>query len=200
MEEKIIYLLRHGALETNGKRFIGQIDLPLSEEGVWQAKGLAEELSHLPLTRIYASDLRRARQTAEFIAAKHNLVPILCPELREISLGEWEGRSFAEIRREFPQDFIQRGRDIVHFCPPAGESFLQCSQRVLSQWQRMMAEIKGNILIVGHAGVNRIILCHILGMPLENIFCLNQDYGCINIISYSKERFRVKALNCRSIP
>lgn len=196
MEQRTIYLIRHGALETKGgKRFIGQIDLPLHEEGILQAKRLGQELSCLRLSQIFSSDLQRARQTAEFIAAKHNLVPTLCPELREISLGEWEGCYFEEIRRKFPEDFIRRGRDIVNFCPPGGESFQQCSQRVVAEWRRIIENTTGNILIVGHAGVNRLILCHILGMPLANIFCLSQDYGCLNIISYSNEKYRIRVLN-----
>ncbi len=196
MEQRMIYLIRHGALESKGgKRFIGQIDLPLSEEGVIQAKRLGQELSCLRLSQIFCSDLQRSRETAEIIAGKHSLVPTPCPELREICLGEWEGRYFEEIRRRFPNEFNQRGKDIVNFCPPGGESFNQCNQRVVAKWQHILENSTGNILITGHAGVNRLLLCHLLGIPLENIFCLSQDYGCLNVISYRDQRYQVRALN-----
>lgn len=196
MEQRYIYLVRHGALEKKGgKRFIGQIDLPMNEQGIDQAKRLRQELSCVRLSQIFCSDLQRCRQTAEIIASKHNLEPTICPELREIHLGDWEGRYFEEIRRRFPAEFIQRGKDIANFCPPGGESFSMCSQRVLAKLTELLEKTTGNILVVGHAGVNRLILCHVLGMPMENIFRISQDYGCLNLISYTNQKYRVKVLN-----
>ncbi|MEG6523748.1 alpha-ribazole phosphatase [Desulfotomaculum sp. 1211_IL3151] len=196
MEQRYIYLIRHGALETKGgKRFIGQIDLPMSADGLTQVKRLGQELSYVRFRQIFCSDLQRSRQTAEMIAAKHKLAPNVCPELREIHLGEWEGRYFEEIRRRFPSEFIQRGKDIANFCTPGGESFNQCNQRVLAKLAKMVRTTTGNILIVGHAGVNRLILCHVLGMPIENMFRISQDYGCLNLISYSNEKYRVNVMN-----
>nr|WP_041274612.1 alpha-ribazole phosphatase [Desulforamulus reducens] len=189
-------LIRHGAIKTKGgKRFIGQLDLPLSELGINQANRLKEELSCVRLNSIFCSDLQRSRQMAEIIAEKHNLRPTVSLSLREIYLGEWEGRYFEEIRRKFPQDFMQRGKDIANFCPPGGESFSQCSQRVLAKLDELMQRTTGNILIAGHAGVNRVLLCHMLGMPLENLFRISQDYGCLNIIGYEKGKYRIKLLN-----
>ncbi|CCO09210.1 alpha-ribazole phosphatase [Desulforamulus hydrothermalis] len=196
MEKRYIFLVRHGALNAReGKRFIGQIDLPMSQEGINQAKRLSQVLSCVPLSHIFCSDLQRARHTAEIIAEKHNILPTVCQELREIYLGEWEGKSFEEICRKFPGDFIQRGKDIANFCPPGGESFSQCSRRVLPKLDEIMQTTTGNILIAGHAGVNRLILCHILGIPLANLFRISQDYGCLNLISYRNEKYIVKVIN-----
>lgn len=196
MEQRYIYLIRHGALNSKGgKRFIGQIDLPMSDEGVKQANRLRQELSCVRLNHIFCSDLQRSRQTADIIAQKHNLMPTVSQELREIFLGEWEGKYFDEIRRKFPSEFLQRGKDIPNFCPPGGESFSQCSQRVLPKLNEIMQTTTGNILIAGHAGINRLILCHILGIPMKNIFRISQDYGCLNLISYRNDKFKVKVLN-----
>lgn len=196
MDNRYIFIVRHGAINTKGgKRFIGQIDLPMSEEGVNQVTRLRQELGCVRLNHIFCSDLQRSRRTAEIIAEKHNLLPTVCRELREICLGEWEGKYFDEIRRKFPADFVQRGKDIANFCPPGGESFGQCSHRVLPKMDEIMRTTTGNILIAGHAGVNRLILCHLLGIPLANLFRISQDYGCLNIINCCNEKYRVKALN-----
>jgi probable phosphoglycerate mutase len=62
-----------------------------------------------------------------------------------------------------------------------------------------MSAAKGNILIVGHAGINRLLLCHMLGMPIENLFRFSQDYACINIIVYERGQYCVKLLNGQRI-
>ncbi|RYD01616.1 hypothetical protein N752_28995 [Desulforamulus aquiferis] len=102
---------------------------------------------------------------------------------------------FEEIRRKFPKEFIQRGKDIANFRPPGGENFRQLSERVLNKFQYIMENTDGNILITGHAGVNRVIICHILGVPIDNIFSISQDYGCLNLIGWSKGKYRLKTLN-----
>lgn len=196
MEPRLIYLIRHGMIAVNGnKRFIGQIDLPLNEEGINQAKRLRQELSCIRFSSVYCSDLQRSVQTAEIIAARHGLQPVICPELREISLGEWEGRSFEEINRKYPEEFKARGRDIVNYQPPGGESFAQCNQRILDKLEEILRSNSGNILITGHAGVNRLILCRVMGMPIQNLFRVCQDYGCLNLILYGNFGYRLKKLN-----
>lgn len=196
MEKRLIYLIRHGAISINGnKRFIGQIDLTLSEEGVNQAKRLKQELSCVRFSNIFCSDLQRSVQTAEIIAEKHNIQPVAYPELREINLGEWEGRTFEEICRKYPEEFKQRGKDIANYRPPGGESFADCGSRVISKLNDILQSTSGNIVIAGHAGMNRVILCHMLGMPVENLFKLGQDYGCLNLIAFGSFGFRLIKLN-----
>ncbi|MEN6439596.1 MAG: DVU_1551 family NTP transferase [Syntrophobacter sp.] len=178
-----IYLLRHGAVRPSGpgKHFIGQVDLPLSPEGVGQAEALREELRHVPLSAIYCSDLLRSAETARIIAEPHLVAPIPRADLREISLGGWDGLSFEAVREGSPEQFEQRGRDMVHFRPPGGENFLDVAMRVVPALFGILHATRGNIAIVGHAGVNRIILCQALGLSLERLLDLPQDYGCVNL-------------------
>ncbi|GBF35216.1 alpha-ribazole-5'-phosphate phosphatase [Desulfocucumis palustris] len=193
---RFIYLIRHGELQTGGgKRFVGQIDLPLADAGIKQAGSLALELSRVRLTEIFCSDLSRSMETGKIIGEKHKLIPRAVPELREISLGDWEGRAFDEIKRKYPREFKSRGKDIANYRPPGGESFADCSARAVEAFNKIAALYRGNILIVGHAGVNRLILCHLLGMPLENIFRIGQDYGCLNVIFQGEQGFQVKLMN-----
>lgn len=196
IEQRLIYLVRHGEIETTpGRRFIGQIDLPLSEKGVKQAEQLQQQLSCVALKGIFCSDLKRSQQTAQLIAEKHRTDISVVKELREIKLGEWEGRLFEEIYRTYPKEFEKRGEDIVHFHPPGGESFHHLYHRVVTAFDNIISNTKGNILIVGHAGVNRMILCHIMGVPLNNLFVMSQDYGCLNIILQGNFGYRIRLLN-----
>jgi len=196
-EEKEIYLVRHGALPGSGKgkHFIGQSDFHLSEDGIQQARDLRDELRHTKFSAVYCSDLRRGIATAEIIAEPHRVSPIIRKDLREINLGEWDGLSFEEVRLRFPKDYAARGDDIVHFRTPGGESFLDCSFRVIPAFYEMIHSSTGNILIVGHAGVNRILLCQVLGIALVKIFEIKQNPGCLNRIRYIDSSFKLDLMN-----
>jgi len=196
--QRVIYLVRHGAVRTEGKgkRFIGQLDLPLSQEGIQQIQQLKGELRGTQFSAIFCSDLTRSLETAAILAGmQDNLTPAPRSELREINLGQWEGLTFEEVRTRCAEAFEERGRDLVHYQPPGGESFLDCTKRVIPAFYDLLHATRGNILIAGHAGVNRILLCQVLGMSLENLFEINQDYGCLNVIPYRDGTFRLEMLN-----
>lgn len=197
MENRTIYLVRHGRIQTvdDLRRYIGYSDIPLNEVGILQAHNLQKKIVQADIQSVYCSDLSRSRQTAE-IMVEDKKVPIISRhELREINMGEWEGCSFSDIARRFPDEFKRRGEDIENYCVPGGESFADCRRRVLLVFQEIMETTHGDILIVAHAGVNRLLLCHVLGLPLTNIFRLYQDYGCLNIIHHDQTGYRVKLMN-----
>ncbi|MBI5896369.1 MAG: histidine phosphatase family protein, partial [Desulfobacterales bacterium] len=91
----------------------------------------------------------------------------------------------------------RRGRDLEGYRPPGGESFGDLRSRVVPAFERIIAQATANILIVGHAGVNRVILCHLLGMPLAHLFRLGQDYAGLNIIEPHAAECRVLAINSK---
>lgn len=191
-----IYLVRHGKLqmEDEQRRYIGQLDIPLSKEGVQQAEALKNFFSHKQLKSIYSSDLIRSQHTAEIIAGARKRAIKCRQEFREISLGSWEGNLFTDIMRQFPDEFAARGKNLIHYRPPGGESFADCSQRVIDCFNAVISD-NDDVLIVAHAGVNRLLLCYILGISLDNMFRLGQDYGCINIIAARQDDFQVKVMN-----
>lgn len=197
MEERTVYLLRHGKikLEDERRRYIGQLDLPLAEEGARQAERLRKIFAGVALGAVYCSDLSRSRRTAEIIADGKEVAVDCRSELREISLGEWEGCAFADIARRFPGEFKARGADIAYYRVPGGESFADCSKRVVAAFHELLGKAAGDVLIVGHAGVNRLLLCHILGVPVANLFRIGQDYGCVNIIQCTNAGFRLRLAN-----
>lgn len=202
-EPRTIYLIRHGKIQLpeDERRYIGHYDVPLDETGIEQARCLQKRLDGARITEAYCSDLSRSRRTAEIIVSDKDIRILARQDLREIHLGEWEGCTFADIERRFPEEFRKRGSDIVHYRVPAGESFDDCSKRVLTAFQNILEASTGNILIVGHAGVNRIILCHIIGVPLQDLFKIRQEYGCMNIIQESLAHLQVvmKVNNCSEL-
>ncbi len=192
----MIYLIRHGVIEGAGeRRFIGQTDPPLSEAGRHIARQWKEILACIEFEAVFCSDLQRAEETARIIAGdKHTAVRPMS-KLREIHLGQWEGLPMAHVRRQFPEKWQRRGEDISNYKPPGGECFEDLHNRVVPAVEAVVAQLKGHGLIVAHAGVNRLVLCHVLGMPVSNLFRLRQDYGALNIIDYGRNPSQVLGVN-----
>ncbi|MDR1659009.1 MAG: histidine phosphatase family protein [Desulfovibrio sp.] len=187
---KEICLVRHGALPPNPqRRFIGASDIPLSETGREQISALAVDLNDAlrggALAAIYCSDLSRGRESAAILSASAPGVPLLHePELREICLGQWEGRTPAEVERCFPGQYAERGRNIASFRPPDGESFAMLRQRALAAHARMRARFPdGLLLVVGHAGLNRVLLAEYLALPLPDALRIPQPYACLSFLA-----------------
>ena len=192
----MIYLARHGDIGLGKeKRYIGQLDLSLSALGKEQALSLENLFCQIPLDNIYCSDLRRSQQTAEIVASGCKVVPKACVGLRELNMGDWDGELFSTIKTKYPAEYKKRGGDIANYTPPKGESFSDCSHRVIPLFENLAQSAETTILIIGHAGVNRVIICNILGIPLDNVFRIEQNYGCLNLICREGSNYRLKYLN-----
>lgn len=192
-----IYLLRHGAIESpgGGKRYIGQKDVALSDAGLQQARGWADCFAAAGLEEIISSDLTRCLETARMIGTRSGVTPRPMAELREISLGSWEGLCFEAVKTGAPQAFEARGERIADHRPPGGESFRDLQQRVWPVFKDAARRVRGKALIVTHAGVIRVLICRLLGMPLDNLFRVRLAHGALNIIEIHQESFYVQALN-----
>ena len=191
-----VYLLRHGHVETGGqRRYIGRTDLPLSPRGLEQAQRLAAGLARSGAGRIVSSHLTRARQTAQIIAAPLGLAVQVEPSLNEIDLGAWEGREMAQVRQADPEAYRRRGEDPAGFRPPGGESFQDLAHRVVPAFERILAGSVNVPIIVAHAGVNRVLLCHLLSIPLNKLFLLGQDYAAVNLIEHRGQNLVVRTVN-----
>ncbi len=197
MNKSQIYLLRHGEVDRHyAGRYVGQVDAPLSDKGVEQARYWRHQLDVSSFSLIYCSDLTRSRKTAEIIAGNSLHSVKIIPSLREISLGEWDGVLIDEIRARFPIQWQERGNDMEGFRPPGGESFADLAIRVIPTFRTILDQVEQSpALIVGHAGVNRVILCHVLGMSLSNITRISQDYGNLNIIDLDRGFMKLKLMN-----
>lgn len=207
-----LYLIRHGETENSEpKRYKGHLDVPLSEKGIKQmerlSKYIVQDCSNSSnrlnglngltgLNTVYTSDLIRAVKSAEIIADPYGIEPIVVPDFKERNFGIWEDMSFDEIREKYPKEFEAWANNPLKFSPIRGESTIEVKDRVLRVFNEILEKHKGeNIVIVSHGGINRIMLCHILGIPLENLFGIEQDYAALNIIEFYDKCAVVKLIN-----
>jgi probable phosphoglycerate mutase len=195
-----IYLLRHGdSRQDEIKRYIGQSDLPLNADGRAQAFCWRQELARIPLERIFCSDLSRSLETARIIAEGRSEPVQPLHKLREINLGAWDGLSFDDVKRLYPSEYERRGASMITYRTPGGECFSDLAARVVPLFVEIVRGSSGNLLFVGHSSVNMVIICHILGMPLENLFRIRQDYACMNIIDFNSHGMSLRKMNVASI-
>lgn len=192
-----LYLVRHGELVTSKEwRYVGQMDVELNDAGKQQIKKLSSRLSSEQIDRIFSSDLNRTIESAEIIGNKLGIINEPISEFREIDLGVWEGLTLEEIEERFPEDLVKRSEDIKDFRIINGESFSDLNKRVIP---KVMDIIKNNackrILVVAHGGVNRVIIADALGLSIDNIPRLEQNYACLNIIDYYKTGPVVRLIN-----
>ena len=176
---------------------VGHTDLDITEVGILQMEHLAERLRLVNLKAIYASDLTRSVKGAQIIARYHNVPIISLPELREMYFGAWEGLSMSEIQDRYPGELERRKDDPSNYRTPGnGESVRALAERIIPCLEGILDALKGSdILLVGHGGVNRVILCNALGLDLANMISLQQDYGCLNIIDYRADSRLVRLIN-----
>jgi broad specificity phosphatase PhoE len=170
---RALHLARHGQSVWNaGRRFQGSHDVPLSELGRRQAAALGTALRGRRLAHVYASPLERARQTAEAVVAELGVPLTVMDDLRELCLGEWEGRTVEEIRALPGELYARWVRDPVLGCPPGGEALAEVQARVLGAVEAIAAAHPDgeDVLVVAHGGVISAYLAHCLGLPLSSIW------------------------------
>ncbi len=189
MKEKracTVYLVRHGQTDWNlASRFQGQADTPLNPQGQKQAGMLGEYFAHIPLSAIYSSDLQRAVATAGYVAHLQDKKPQLEVDLREISLGEWEGCTLQEMQKNWPQKAKLWRENPAELAIPGGEGFVEAQARIYEAVLAIVDKHMGEtILIVSHGGAIRLILAAVLGLPLSRIWQIWLDTASINKLDF----------------
>lgn len=161
-----VLLIRHAQTDWNKTgRWQGHIDIPLNEKGHYQADLLAQRLANWPIQAIYSSDLKRATQTAAPIGAKLGLVPVKEPALRERNGGSYQGMTGEELQAHFGEEWHRVRQD--GFAPPNGESNLELAVRMNTAFQQIVSQHEGDMIaVVSHGGAMRVLISHVLGLPL----------------------------------
>jgi len=190
----MIVLIRHAEARGGEGRFIGSTDLPLSAAGRAQAGALAAALAPARPRAVFASPLARAQDTAQPLAAALGLPVRALPGLAEINLGAWEDQPREAVRAADPAAYAARGRDFAHFRPPGGESFAQVQARALAALD-ILARGPLPAVAVTHAGVIRAVLCHVLGMPLANLFRLDPLHAHATTLRPAAQGFALLGFN-----
>jgi broad specificity phosphatase PhoE len=181
-----LLLARHGETPWNAEgRYQGQEDIALSAIGEAQASALGQRLREVRIDRAVASPLSRARRTAELaLGAPREAMLGTDPGLMEIAHGTWEGLLASEIRDRDPQR-LQAWRDAPDSVQmPGGESLQQVFDRA---WPALARAADGlapddTLLVVAHDAVNRVLLCHVLGIPFARLWSFRQAPTTLNLL------------------
>ena len=150
-----IIAIRHGETTWNvDTRIQGHLDIPLNRTGRMQAERMAQALADSPITAIYASDLTRALETAQYLGRALNIEVIKEEGLRERGFGDFQGKTFAEIEKLLPDQSRRWRKRDPEFAPTGGESLLALRSRVVEAAERLAADHAGELIaMVGHGGV-----------------------------------------------
>jgi broad specificity phosphatase PhoE len=161
-----LILIRHGETEGNPlARLQGRTDLPLSEIGRAQARAAGEALKSEPVSRLVASDMKRASETARIIAGcRAKPVPvILDSRLREVDLGIWEGMTLGEIRQRFPRE-LEKWLGDPKTSAPDGEPSADSTERVSRFAAELLSAEVETTAVVGHLLVFQSLIATLLGV------------------------------------
>lgn len=191
-----VYLMRHGEVSNGGeKRYNGHIDVDITGNGVQQMHRLAGLLEGKNITAVYSSDLMRSTKGADIISQHIGTSYTPLRELRERSVGVWEGLTAEEIKARFPDEYLLWRADLLNYRPPGGECLLDVKERILPVFKKLVSAHPGQeIALLLHGGVNRVIVADALGLDMMNLFRVDQAYGALNIIDYFDDGMAVVRL------
>lgn len=189
MQATRIIAIRHGETAWNvDTRIQGHLDIPLNDTGLWQARQLARALAGEPLSAIYASDLQRAHATARAIAEATGAPLVAEPGLRERSFGQLEGRTFAEIEAELPEQARRWRQRDPHFAPEGGETLVQLRERIAATTHRLAAQHTGGLVVlVAHGGVLDVLYRLATGQELQAPRTWQLSNAAINRLLWTPE-------------
>jgi alpha-ribazole phosphatase len=195
-----IYLIRHGQTKWNDDdRYQGSIDIELSEIGLQQAYLLAQRAKELKIEAIFSSDLQRTYKTAEIIKDHTGASLSVDPNLREIHLGEWEGKTWKEIKSEYSEFLEDWFKDMVKTPAPGGESYAELQSRSLKIFDEINKHPIENCAIVTHGAVIKVVLSAFLGLSLEKRANFIISNASISTLSYAELKKNYKIFNINDI-
>jgi broad specificity phosphatase PhoE len=192
-----LLLVRHGETVWNADgRIQGHADVSLSEKGRMQARLAADRLKDEKVTAVYSSDLKRASETGEIIAAVHNLPLVTTPLLREAYLGRWQGLTVEQVEEQYPDEYAAYKQDSVASRPPDAERL----EDVISRCSRFLEEVINAhpddcIAAACHGGSIRGIIAAAFGAGPSIYRHLRLDNGGITILELKESRSILVTLN-----
>jgi probable phosphoglycerate mutase len=186
-----ITAIRHGETAWNvDTRIQGQLNIALNDKGRWQATQAAQALAGEAVDAIISSDLSRAYETALSIAQPHGLTVRTDTGLREREFGLFQGKTFAEIEAQHPEEALQWRKRVPEFAPQGGESLLQFRERVVQCLQQLAVQHSGqHLVIVSHGGVLDVLYRAATGLELQAPRSWELSNASINRVLWSGEQF-----------
>jgi len=185
-----IILARHGETEWNVREvFRGRCDIGLNEVGVRQAELLADHLIDLKIEAIYSSPLKRALDTARYVAKHHGLSVIVADGLVDLNYGVWQGLSHQEIKERY-RALYEKWLEKPHLVAiPEGESLDEVRKRALGVVDGVISKHSGAVVLVSHRVVAKVLICSMLGLDTSHFWNIKQDVGGITTFEHEGGRF-----------
>lgn len=192
-----IMLVRHGYTYWNEqKRYQGFADIAMNPQGIEEAQKLAKRLAVEPIDTIYSSPLQRARQTAEIVNQNFSRDILTHELLKEINFGDWEGLTFQQITKKYPELSRQWREKPALMRPPNGENFSDLQIRAITAFEEIHQQNKGkNVLIVSHGGLISVLICHILQIGIEGLWRFIAHNTGITILEERNEEMILSTFN-----
>lgn len=195
---KNIYLIRHGETDYNkSKRMQGRgIDASLNDLGKTQAKAIASFFEKTKVEQVISSSLKRAKETASYIASQSKLKVEAHAELDEMDFGILEGKPFAEVKDSLVNLHENWSSGNLDLAPEGGENPLEVFARADKKVRELLLESESeHIVFILHGRLIRILLSEWLGLGLNRMHDIKHQNGSINHISLSNDEFNAVILN-----
>jgi broad specificity phosphatase PhoE len=182
MQATRLWFIRHGEVQADlVGAFIGRTEANLSDLGRHQAEAVAAYLESAHLDAILCSPRKRALDTAAPLAKQRNMRLDIRAGFAEMHYGEWEGLFWPQIEARDPSFAKTWQAEPAKTPTPGGESVVTFTERVHQELEKVLEEFRGrSVGLVSHAGTNRAVLGHLLGLSTMDCFSFVQDYGCVN--------------------
>ena len=202
-----IYFLRHGetvASKTGG--FCGTSDVELTPEGMMMAKDFAVAYQSVPWKAIFCSPMRRTIATAKPLCELVGMEMQLRDGLKEIDFGKWEGKTPAEVNREYHDEYVRWQSEPGWNAPPDGERAIDIARRSSEVIEEIETNYPdGNVLVVAHKATIRIILCSLLGIDVGRYHCdprrrhrIHMPVAAVSVLEFCQQGPRLLKLSDRS--
>lgn len=192
-----LILVRHGDVDAPPGLCLGQTDTPLSAPGFGAVQQLAATWSDRPPRFLFTSDLKRAQQAASVFAARFAIEPLTDARLREVHLGEWDGKRWEDVMRSDLARYEHWANNWVIQEAPGGESFADVIRRTGAWLSSLLGSTGGDdlVLAVAHIGSIRALLCHALGLPPARALALRVDHAHCARMRTRNGQFEVSYIN-----
>ncbi len=179
---KKIILLRHGSVDCKyDGRYLGSTDVPLSTKGLEEAAAIGRYVANINCNHIFASPMLRVRQTLEAALSPEKTVEYK-ENLREIDFGDWERKSFSEIKAQYPDEVNSWAEGSDEFSFPNGSSPGDFYSRIELFKKTLMDTSGSTIMVFAHGGVILALICSILGLGKDKMLAFKVDRGSISTL------------------
>lgn len=195
---KKLILVRHVLTEDNKlAKLSGHIDSKVSEEGKLQIKKITDFLEHEKIDRIYTTTSSRTKETVKYLAEINSIEVQESEDLKEISFGDFEGKDFKDIQKNYPDEFNKMIEEGYEYTYPNGESLIDCFERVSKEIQCILDDADENetILVCSHAGTIRNVLTYLISNTFEYHWNFKIDNASVSVVEIDNGFAVINKLN-----